>query len=668
MGYRGESRSGSGREGRPLPPRAGGQVPGQAPSARVLGDRSRDRAATRPPAQDDPPPGQDVFTPGRDVFTPGQDIFAPGRDVFTPGQDVFAPGQDILTPGQDILTRVRQGLQASAARDSLADHDALTGRAPAGGRDAPSGQDALPARAARPARDARPAQGALPRRERAAALERDGEAGGGWPAAGPRPRPRNSGDGAVRGGAPARSPAGRDTPPGRRGPLRGFPPLPGQPDPVYPPGQFSAWNRPSTRASWLGISPAEITGEADAEPGYSVLAVSDPSADATATQTWAAIEDDPGARGWPARRDRDWRSHSGDTGPTPRQHASSSLAAAGPGHAAGTAPATAGPAAAARAPAERRKDSTAADSPARMRAAGTTGQDTQAVAPPARPETAAAGRAAAREQRAAQPTRGKRRQPRQASRPPGAKRGGTRPGKRHTVMMAGLLLSPVVVVALIVAGYIYLKHKHVTPPAPPVAASHPPTPAGSPSPSLGPWQDIESRARDPLPLTLGELFPARFADSGVSGVRTVQRRGSKCSREVFGSKLAAAVRKGACTQVLRASYLSSNKKLMATIGVLNLGNVSAAERVGQASGASEFIKQLPGAHGPTRNLAKGTGLEEAEIKGHYVILTWAEFANLHKPSGKRQVKELKQFSADLVSGTVNLSLTNRMVTGKPKHA
>jgi hypothetical protein len=440
---------------------------------------------------------------------------------------------------------------------------------------------------------------------------------------------------------------------------------------VYPPGQFSAWNRPSTRAAWLGISPAEITGGADAEPGYSVLAVSDPSADATATQTWAVIDDDQGAGGWPARRDRDWRSHSGDTGPTPRQQAASPLAATGPVPAgtASPAPPAARPAAGTTTPAQRGTNGTVTGDTARTRPPGAREQGTQAVPlPPARPEAAAAeGRATAAKQRPAQPPRAKRRQPRQAARPSSARRGGTRPPKRHTVMMAGLLLSPVVIVALIVAGYIYLNHEHVTPPPAPAAASRPPAPAGSPSPSLGPWQNIQNRAHDPVPLTLGELFPGRFASGGVAGVRTVRRAGSKCSRAVFGSKLASAVRKGACTQVLRASYLSSTKKLMATIGVLNLANVPAAERVGKASGAREFIRQLPAAHGPTRNLTKGTGLEEAEIKGHYAILIWAEFANLHKPSGKRQVRELKQFSAGLISGTVNLSLTNRMVTGKPKN-
>ena len=145
----------------------------------------------------------------------------------------------------------------------------------------------------------------------------------------------------------------------------------------------------------------------------------------------------------------------------------------------------------------------------------------------------------------------------------------------------------------------------------------------------------------------------------------MDKTSSNCSREVFGSTLAAAVRKAGCTQVLRASYLSTDHKLMATVGVLNLSDAAAAAHVGKVSGSAEFIKQLPAAHGPTRNLSKGTGIEEAEIKGHYLILIWTEFTNLHAPKGKTQRKKLEAFSAGLVAGTANVSLTKRMVTGQP---
>ena len=98
-----------------------------------------------------------------------------------------------------------------------------------------------------------------------------------------------------------------------KGPVRGFPPAPGQSAPVYPAGQFSAWNtspagtRPGRPDGSAGRDAWPVAASAEhgyAEPDYSVLAVSDPAADATATQTWAVVDDrmaggwqDPGARG-----------------------------------------------------------------------------------------------------------------------------------------------------------------------------------------------------------------------------------------------------------------------------------------------------------------------------------------------------------------------------------
>jgi hypothetical protein len=231
--------------------------------------------------------------------------------------------------------------------------------------------------------------------------------------------------------------------------------------------------------------------------------------------------------------------------------------------------------------------------------------------------------------------------------------------------MTALLLSPVLVVVLVAAGYVYVSSRHTSTPSPQAAAPTSQAPAPSPTPALGPWKHISNRTQDSAPLTDSELFPAAFSGAGFGGTQTIVRASKKCLRAVIGSKLRAAVHKAHCTQVLRASYLSSDHKLMATIGVLNLINVTAAKRVGKASGATEFIKQLPAAHGPTHKLDKGTGLEEADVMGHYLILTWAEFANLHKPSGHKQLNELKDFSTELITGTANKSLTSRMVTGKP---
>jgi hypothetical protein len=190
--------------------------------------------------------------------------------------------------------------------------------------------------------------------------------------------------------------------------------------------------------------------------------------------------------------------------------------------------------------------------------------------------------------------------------------------------------------------------------------------SSSPTPSLGPWKHITTRGEDSVPLTLTELFPAQFSSGGTSAGRTIDQAGHDCPAALLGADLQSAVGKAGCTQVMRASYLTTDQKIMGTIGVLNLVNDAAAQRAGQATGSTEFIDQLPAAHGPTHNLAKGTGLEEAVYKGHYLILIWAEFSNLHTPTTAAQRAELKTFSDNLVSGTANVSLTSRMVIGKPQ--
>ena len=105
-----------------------------------------------------------------------------------------------------------------------------------------------------------------------------------------------------------------------KGPVRGYPPLPGQPLPMYPPGQFAAWNRRGqgqARHAAGGqpdsgrppaVDPARPgdsgyygrDGAAHTDPGYSMLAVSDPAADVTSTQTWQAVGDGRATGTWTA--------------------------------------------------------------------------------------------------------------------------------------------------------------------------------------------------------------------------------------------------------------------------------------------------------------------------------------------------------------------------------
>ncbi len=428
--------------------------------------------------------------------------------------------------------------------------------------------------------------------------------------------------------------------------------MPGQPGPVYPPGQFSVWNRPSVRASWLGVNGnGDAMPGGEAVPGYSVLATSDPSADATVTQTWAVIDD---AGGWsPPPPARDVSAHTDGEG-FPGLRRTGGPAAAAP-RAASEAAASAQ---------EARSRQFAPWESGVMPAAGPPGGPAPTAppagprgAPPAAPGPGRAPAGALRGPGGATRSTGESRRA-GGSGPPG---GGGLATRSHRTLI-GLLMAPVVAVILVVAVIVYLGSRPVSTAGSAAEAS---SPAAAPTPTLGPWQHITSQAIDSQPLSAHELFPARFTEGGSTGTRTVERTNTKCTNAVIGAALQSAVRKGGCTQVVRASYLSSNRKVMATIGVLNLSDVTAAEKAGKASGAAKFIRQLPGPHGPTRNLTKGTGIEVAEIKGHYLILIWTEFANLGAPKGKKQRRELTNFSANLFAGTANVSLTSRMVTGNP---
>lgn len=463
-----------------------------------------------------------------------------------------------------------------------------------------------------------------------------------------------------------------------KGPVRGFPPAPGQSAPVYPAGQFSAWNtspagtRPGRPAGSAGRDAWPVAASAEhgyAEPDYSVLAVSDPAADVTATQTWAVV-DDRTAGGW---RDLGTRDDAPPEGASLAGTSRPGTDRPGAGRRArGHQPRPPATAQAATAQATAPADLDAATAPAGLDAATAAQAAAAQAAAPAGPDAATGrGTRAARANAAgatdqAPPRRAASQAGDLPGRPRGSARGkrGRKPAKRSRVLLAaGLAL-------IVVAGsgtYFYLAGSQQPPrPAAAPAASQTAGPTAQPSPTpSGRWGHIQTRRADPQPLTLTELFPTGFSSTGSAYSKTAARAGRHCSAAVLGSRLQAAVRAAGCTQVMRASYLSGNRKLMGTIGVLSLKTARLAGRAGRAAGPSEFIAQLRGAKGPTRNLTKGTGIEEAEVKGHYLILIWAEFANLHAPKGAAKKQELEHFCTLLLANTANVSLSQRLVTGTP---
>lgn len=352
------------------------------------------------------------------------------------------------------------------------------------------------------------------------------------------------------------------------------------------------------------------------DPGYPVLAVSDPAADVTSTQTWRAIAEGRSTGIWAAPAGL--RGDAGNAAATSPPARTRSGPHTGPRSGSPTAPRP-GPR-----PAPR-------SGPYPTLQPGLSGsQDTQA--------SPAAGVAA------------------------------PAPARRHRwPLSVRLAIAAALVLVLAAAGslgYFVLHTFHSQPLSPAAQSAGRSSPSASPSPSLGPFGHIETRQSDPQPLTVAQLYPARYVENGATVALTAANLGTNCAGAITGATLQTAVSWAGCSQVARATYLSASQGLMGTIGVLNLTTAARAKTAEQSADANDFINQLPAASGPAHKIGQGTGIEQAAAKGHYLILIWAQLTSLGKPNAA-QTAELESFMAGLLQNTANVSLSSRLLTGTP---
>lgn len=408
--------------------------------------------------------------------------------------------------------------------------------------------------------------------------------------------------------------------------VRGFPPAPGEPLPTYPPGPFAAWNRSASADDRGHVSAqAPVTGYADSSGQAAVATITPDEFDTN--HSIPAIKDP--VLGSPERA---------RTGTSTR-------------HASASSPGAARTSGAAR-PSGSARPSSSARSPGSTRSPGSRSPGSTRSPDAARAPGATRGRASGSH----------------GGRALHAESG--RAGAHARQQPVRLAIGAAIVIIAAVTAVLVIPSLGSSP-----SASHPkatgsprttPSPVvQTPTPPPGPWLFIGARTTDPVPLTMQELYPLSFIDAGVYYGRTVSAKSTNCTAAIIGSALQAAVQQAGCTQVLRATYLARHIGSMATIGVLNLKSFAAATKAAGAAGRSDFIAQLPANTGPTHLIGNGTGIEVPLVKGHYLILVWAEFIKLHAPRTKIQRQELSTFMQVLVQQTVNGSLSTRMVDGKP---
>ncbi len=371
--------------------------------------------------------------------------------------------------------------------------------------------------------------------------------------------------------------------------LRGFPPAPGEPLPVYPPGPFAAWNRsaagrdaqrgrgqtPTDTAP--GIAAATITPD-EFDTNHSLPAIKDPSPGSAARS---------GGRTAVADRART------------REHGGQPAASQG-----GTR--------------QSRGGGARGDRSDRGERSGRGG----------RSRRRAAGRAAARRQPA--------------------------------------WLAIAFAIAIIAAGTVVLVlTTRSTPPGRPKANGAPTPAVSSTAPPAGRWEYIGSRKTDSMPVTTQELYPPGVRNGSTDYTKVKQAQSGDCGAALIGSALKSAVKQGVCTEAVRATYIAHPGGMMATIGVFNLDSAAAAGQAATKAGHFNFVAQLQSKSGPASKIGQGTGIEEAVVKGHYLVLVWAEYTSLNAPSSQAGRSRLDTFMNVLIAKTANVGLRYRMVYGKP---
>ncbi|ROO91154.1 hypothetical protein EDD29_8901 [Actinocorallia herbida] len=254
------------------------------------------------------------------------------------------------------------------------------------------------------------------------------------------------------------------------------------------------------------------------------------------------------------------------------------------------------------------------------------------------------------------------------------RRGGGGGGGRKGLIIAGGLVAAVVVAG---AGAYALTRGDEKPPGGGAmqTGGQNPVPGDSADPGTGASAEpslpvsaglLKSRKTDPKPLKPGEVFAKdKFTVQGTTYVMHIRKVSKDCSAAVHGTALQSALKKGKCTQFLRATFATKDGRMIGTVGVANLATSQAAAKAEKAAGDKDaYVVALPG-KGVTAKIGQGDALGAAWTRGHYLIMTWVQTPN-GKPVPAKSKKRARIFAQNTVNGSnLGPALHYRDAMGKP---
>ncbi|SNS22048.1 hypothetical protein SAMN05443665_1001542 [Actinomadura meyerae] len=178
------------------------------------------------------------------------------------------------------------------------------------------------------------------------------------------------------------------------------------------------------------------------------------------------------------------------------------------------------------------------------------------------------------------------------------------------------------------------------------------------------FSQIASRDADKRAVTEGEAFGAKSLKSGAySFALASSKLSGDCKDGTWGGRLQADLAKFGCSQLVRAAYVSADKKHVGQFIVLNMADENGVKQIlrdlDPATGAG-WVAPLKAEGVP----AFGSGFSAAYAKtyGHYAVLTWVQRAGGAQPASLNEMIDVSlviENAADFLYGRLDLAAGGR---------
>jgi hypothetical protein len=174
--------------------------------------------------------------------------------------------------------------------------------------------------------------------------------------------------------------------------------------------------------------------------------------------------------------------------------------------------------------------------------------------------------------------------------------------------------------------------------APPVQTRVAPTPTPSPSktrPKHKPKPvpvDIRDEKKDPRPLTVNEVFPsAKLTLAGHKFTRAKTVINDLCSLTANGP-FAQELTREHCRRVVRATFVSDDKKLAVTAGIAVMPTDAAARAMLKVQDPAHYkwFRGMKATGAP--KIDQAGGFAASTLRGRYISYAYATYADGHKPA------------------------------------